>query len=257
MPTKVIPSNLTPSTPSNTTQAGTREEWLTARKALLLKEKALTKANDEVAALRRQLPHVKIDKDYTFEGPSGKVSFKDLFEGRKQLIVYHFMFGPEDAKGCVGCSFFADNVPAYLQHLNSRNTTLIMISRAPYSTIKAFKEKMGWTIPWYSSFGSDFNYDFNATNDEAVAPAMVNFETVEELRAKGQGREGFKGEQTGLSVFIAGPGGVPYHTYSAFRRGVDVFLATNHFLDATPLGRQEGGPDKALFWQYHDEYEDN
>ena len=138
------------STPSNLTppQTATREEWVTARKALLAKEKALTKANDELSALRRQLPLVKVEKAYTFEGPNGKVTFSDLFEGRKQLIIYHFMLGPDDTKGCVGCSFFADNVPAYLQHLNSRNTTLVMVSRAPYSVIEPFKKRMGWTMPW-------------------------------------------------------------------------------------------------------------
>ncbi|KFZ13338.1 hypothetical protein V502_06667 [Pseudogymnoascus sp. VKM F-4520 (FW-2644)] len=236
-------------------KAATREEWVEARKALLEKEKALTKASDELTSLRRQLPHVKIEKDYTFEGPNGKVSFPDLFEGRKQLIVYHFMFGPNDTKGCVGCSFFADNIPAYLQHLNSRNTTLVMVSRAPYSVIEPFKKKMGWTVPWYSSFGSDFNYDFHATNDEAVAPMMANWETAESLRQRGKG-DHIAGEQSALSVFIAGPGGALYHTYSTYSRGVDVFLATNHFLDATPLGRQDE-ESKAVSWAYHDEYEDN
>lgn len=165
------------------------------------------------------------------------------------------MFGPNDTKGCVGCSFFADNIPAYLQHLNSRNTTLVMVSRAPYSVIEPFKKRMGWTVPWYSSFGSDFNYDFHATNDEAVAPMMANWESAESLRERGKG-DHISGEQSALSVFISGPGGALYHTYSTYSRGVDVFLATNHFLDATPLGRQDE-EFKAVSWAYHDEYEDN
>ncbi|OBT62288.1 hypothetical protein VE03_08594 [Pseudogymnoascus sp. 23342-1-I1] len=234
----------------------TREEWVTARKALLLKEKALTKAADELAAQRRQLPHVKIDKTYTFEGPNGKVNFTDLFEGRKQLIIYHFMFPPPSTTGCVGCSFFTDNIPSHLQHLHSRNTTLVLVSRAPYSAIAPFKKRMGWTVPWYSSFGSDFNYDFHATNDEAVTPMMANWESAEALRERGKGGH-VEGEQSGVSVFIEGRGGEVYHTYSAFARGIDVFLATNHFLDATPLGRQDGEGDKAFTWAYHDEYENN
>ncbi|KFY74392.1 hypothetical protein V498_09985, partial [Pseudogymnoascus sp. VKM F-4517 (FW-2822)] len=197
-----------------------------------------------------------VDKDYTFEGPNGKVSLTDLFEGRKQLIIYHFMFSPTDTTGCVGCSFFADNIPSHLEHLHSRDTTLVLVSRAPYSVIEPFKKRMGWTVPWYSSFESDFNYDFHATNDPAKAPMMANWESAESLRERGKGKY-IEGEQSALSVFIKGPGGAAYHTYSTFARGVNVFLATNHFLDATPLGRQDGEGDKARFWAYHDEYEDN
>ncbi|KFY15691.1 hypothetical protein V491_05596, partial [Pseudogymnoascus sp. VKM F-3775] len=160
-------------------KAATHEEWIEARKALLGKEKALTKASDELSALRRQLPHVKVEKTYTFEGPNGTVTLPDLFEGRKQLIVYHFMFSPTSSTGCVGCSFFADNLPSHLEHLHSRNTTLVLVSRAPYSVIEPFKKRMGWTIPWYSSFDSDFNYDFHATNDPAIAPMLSNWESAE------------------------------------------------------------------------------
>ncbi|KFY15325.1 hypothetical protein V492_02078 [Pseudogymnoascus sp. VKM F-4246] len=237
------------------TKVATHAEWVEARKALLEKEKALTRAGDELAALRRQLPHVKVSKDYTFSGPNGKVSFNDLFEGRKQLIVYHFMLGPDDTQGCTGCSFLADNIPTHLEHLNSRNTTLVMVSRAPYSVIEPFKKRMGWTMPWYSSFESDFNYDFHATNDESVAPMMANWESAESLRARGKG-DHIKGEQPGFSVFISGPEGVPYYTYGTFARGGDAFLVTNHLLDATPLGRQDE-EFKGIGWPYHDNYEDN
>ncbi|KFY38355.1 hypothetical protein V494_04383 [Pseudogymnoascus sp. VKM F-4513 (FW-928)] len=236
-------------------KVATHSEWVEARKALLEKEKALTRAGDELAALRRQLPHVKVSKDYTFSGPNGKVSFNDLFEGRKQLIVYHFMLGPDDTQGCSGCSFLADNIPTHLEHLNSRNTTLVMISRAPYSVIETFKKRMGWTMPWYSSFESDFNYDFHATNDDSVAPMMANWESAESLRARGKG-DHIKGEQPGFSVFILGSEGVPYYTYGTFARGGDAFLVTNHLLDATPLGRQDE-EFKGIGWPYHDNYEDN
>ncbi|ELR05630.1 hypothetical protein VC83_07645 [Pseudogymnoascus destructans] len=228
----------------------THKEWVEARKALLEKEKALTKASDELASLRRQLPHVKVEK-YTFEGPNGKLNLLDLFQGRKQLIIYHFMFSPTSTTGCVGCSFFADNIPAYLQHLHSRNATLVLVSRAPYDVIARFKEPMGWTMPWYSSFEWDFNYDFQATNDSAVAPMMANWESAEALRERGKGGH-IEGKQSGVSVFIVGPGGGVYHTYSTFARGVDGFLGTNHLLDVTPLGRQDWE-----FWKYHDEYEDD
>ncbi|OBT87878.1 hypothetical protein VE02_02637 [Pseudogymnoascus sp. 03VT05] len=229
----------------------TREEWVEARKALLEKEKALTKASDELSALRRQLPHVKVDKDYTFEGPNGKVALLDLFENRKQLIIYHFMFTPPSPTGCTGCSFFTDNLPSHLEHLHSRNTTLVLVSRAPYEVIAPFKKRMGWTMPWYSSSESDFNYDFHATNDATIAPMLVNWESAEALRERGKGAH-IEGEQSGVSVFIVGPGGGVWHSYSTFARGLDGFLGTNRLLDVTPLGRQDGEG----WWKYHDEYED-
>ena len=199
---------------------------------------------------------MKVEKEYTFEGPKGKVTLADIFEGRKQLIIYHFMLGPDDTEGCPSCSFMVDNIPAYLQHLNSRDTTIALISRAPLEKIESFKKRMGWTIPWYSSFGTDFNYAFSATNDSAVAPVTSNWEDTDALLKKGQIYY-TKGEQSGLSVFISGPQEAVYHTYSAYQRGVDRFLATNILLDATPQGRQDTLPKgvKIMSWPHHDRYD--
>jgi predicted dithiol-disulfide oxidoreductase (DUF899 family) len=237
-------------------QSATREEWIAARKVLLEKEKEHSKAGEAIAEQIRQLPHVKMEKEYTFSGPSGKLTLADLFEGRKQLIIYHFMLGPDDTEGCVGCSFLADNFPTYLQHLHSRDTTFAMISRAPLEKIEAFKKRMGWTMPWYSSFGTDFNYHFHATNDEAVAPVMSNWEGKKVLEEKGKVYF-INGEQSGLSVFIIGPQKAVYHTYSAYERGIDGFLVTNKLLDTTPLGRQDQLPKgvKAIGWLHHDKYD--
>jgi predicted dithiol-disulfide oxidoreductase (DUF899 family) len=199
---------------------------------------------------------VKVEKEYTFEGPEGKVILADIFAGRKQLIIYHFMLGPDDTEGCTGCSFVADNIPPYLQHLHSRDTTFALISRAPWEKIESFKKRMGWTMPWYSSFGTDFNYYFSATNDPAIAPVTSNWEETNVLLAKGQDYY-TKGEQSGLSVFIAGPQEAVYHTYSAYQRGIDRLLATNLLLDTTPQGRQDDLPKgvKALGWMHHDKYD--
>lgn len=236
-------------------QNATREEWVSARKLLLEKEKEYTKAGDALAEQRRQLPHVKVDEPYSFHGLNGPLALADLFEGRKQLIIYHFMLGPDQKEGCVGCSFVADNVPVYLQHLHSRDTTFAMISRAPLEQIEAFKKRMGWTMPWYSSFGSDFNYHFHATNDESVAPVMSNWEDKESLEQKGK-LFFTRGEQSGLSVFIVGPQGGVYHTYSGYERGVEGLLVTNQLLDLTARGRQDQLPHgiKALGWLLHDRY---
>jgi predicted dithiol-disulfide oxidoreductase (DUF899 family) len=156
-------------------QIVSRSEWLEARTDLLAKEKAAVRANDAFRAqLRDDFPMVKIDKEYTFDGPNGKVALADLFDDRKQLIVYHFMLAPEDEAGCPGCSFLADNLPSSLTHLNSRNTTLVLVSRAPLEKIESFKKRMGWNYPWFSSFGTDFNYDFHVTMDEDVAPLSYN-----------------------------------------------------------------------------------
>ncbi|MEZ0276247.1 MAG: DUF899 domain-containing protein, partial [Roseimicrobium sp.] len=187
-----------------------RDEWLSARKDLLTREKAFTKERDRINALRRELPMVEIDKDYTFEGPQGKVKLTDLFEGRHQLIVYHFMFEPGDpppgksgepyTEGCSGCSFMVDNI-GHLSHLHARDTTLVLISRAPLKKISPFKKRMGWTIPWYSSFGSDFNYDFHVTTDPKVAPVEYNFQDASTLKRKEETYH-LEGEQPGVSVFL-------------------------------------------------------
>lgn len=241
---------------ANFSKSGTHEEWVAARKTLLEKEKEYTKAGEALGQQLRALPHVKIGNEYSFDGPDGKVSLLGLFDGRKQLIIYHFMLGPDDTQGCVGCSFVADNLPPYLQHLNSRDTTFVMVSRAPLEKIEAYKKRMGWTMPWYSSFGTDFNYHFHATNDEAVAPVMSNWEDKKTLEEKGKVYF-LEGEQSGISVFIVGPDKAVYHTYSAYERGLDRLLVTNQLLDLTPLGRQDALPKgvKAIQWLRHDEYD--
>jgi len=223
-------------------------EWIAQRKVLLDQEKATLKSNDALNAKLRDFPMVKVTEDYTFTGPNGRVKLADLFEGRKQLIVYHFMFAPEDKVGCRGCAFQVDNLPAHTAHLNDRNTTLALVSRAPYDKIAAFKKRMGWTLPWYSAEGSMFNYDYHVTNDEQVAPVMYNYKSKEEM-AKSK-HDMSKGEGPGVSVFFK-EGNEIYHTYSTYARGLDTILVTHRLLDITPLGRQGG-----MEWKFHDEYED-
>lgn len=246
-----------------------REQWLEARHALLLKEKELTRQRDALNAARRRLPVVAVSKDYAFETPQGRKSLLDLFEGRSQLVVYHFMFDPADpppgqthpySEGCPGCSHIADNIP-HLSHVHARDTAFIMVSRAPLTKIAPFKQRMGWTMPWVSSFGSDFNYDFGVTIDPAIAPAEYNYQDAEALRAKGQ-LEHVKGELPGLSVFLR-DGKHIYHSYSTFGRGLDGLLNTHNILDLTPYGRQEeweespvGWPQSNGFWlRHHDKYD--
>ncbi|WP_020574329.1 DUF899 domain-containing protein [Actinopolymorpha alba] len=225
-----------------------RDEWLEARKALLIKEKELTRAKDAVAAQRRALPMVKIDKEYVFEGPEGKVGLLGLFEGRRQLIVYHFMWRYDIDAGCPSCSFVVDNM-GHLAHLHAANTTLVLVSRAPFEKLATFKERMGWTVPWYSSYGNDFNYDFHVTLDPQVAPVEYNFRTQEEL---GEQANLWIGEAPGLSVFLRDDDTV-YHTYSTYARGLDILLGTFNYLDRTPLGRQEEAG--IMNWiRHHDRY---
>lgn len=243
------------------------QEWLEARKRLLVKEKAATRAKDELNAERRRLPMVRIDKDYVFEGQDGKASLLDLFDGRQQLIVHHFMFDPSWDAACRSCSATADNI-GHLAHLHARGTSLVAVSRAPYPKIAAFRERMGWTFPWYSSFDSDFNYDFHVTLDESVTPIMYNYRTRAEFEERGQGYY-FEGDQPfelpGLSTFLRVDDTI-YHTYSTFGRGLEALGGTYGYLDLTALGRQEaweqpagrltglgaqaGSPEV----RYHDEY---
>ena len=214
-----------------------RDEWLAACKALLVREKELTRPRDALNAERRMLPIVEIDKHYVFEGPGGKASLLNLFEGRRQLIIYHFMFHRHRGEGCVGCSFLVDNI-GRLEHLHARDTSLVLVSRAPLTEIEPFKARMGWTVPWFSSFGSEFNYDFHATTDEAVAPVEYNYQDKAELERSGQTYH-VKGEQPGASVFLR-DGDRVYHTYSAYGRGLDLLDGTYNWLDLTPFGRGEG-----------------
>ena len=215
------------------------DEWRAARVALLEEEKALTRARDALNVKRRQLPMVRVEKDYRFEGPDGPATLLDLFEGRKQLMVGHFMFEPEWEDGCPSCSAGADEVAdGLLDHLHIRDTTLAYVSRAPIAKIEAYKAKKGWTFPWYSSFGSDFNYDFHVTIDEAVAPAEYNFRSLDEWAAKDPSWAGWSGEQPGLSCFLRVDDEV-FHTYSQYGRGAESTGGSYYFLDLTALGRQE------------------
>jgi predicted dithiol-disulfide oxidoreductase (DUF899 family) len=238
-----------------------REEWLAARTALLAEEKEFTRRRDALNAKRRRLPMVAIDKDYAFEGPGGKVSLLDLFDGRRQLIVYHFMFEPDAAEGCPGCSHVADNIP-HLAHLQARDTSFVLVSRARRAEIAPFKARMGWTLPWYSSFGSDFNYDFHVTLNEAEGSVEWNYATAATLQQAGK-IPYIKGELPGLSAFLR-EGDRIFHTYSTYARGLEALLNTCNLLDLTAFGRQEvwedspaGWPKSAQFWvRHHDRYGD-
>jgi predicted dithiol-disulfide oxidoreductase (DUF899 family) len=255
----------------------TRAEWLVARKQLLTKEKELTRRRDALNAERRRLPMVRIEKDYVFESPNGKASLLDLFEGRLQLIIYHFMWLWEDGepldKPCRSCSAWADHIArGHLTHLHARGTSLALVSRAPIAKIAPFKARMGWKVPWYSSFGSDFTYDFHVTLDESVTPVEYNYRTKAEHEQAGtpyyiEGEQPF--DLPGLSCFLR-DGDTVFHTYSTYGRGVETvggFLAY-YFLDLTALGRQEdweepkgratglGAPAGSDEIVYPDEYEE-
>ena len=220
------------------------EEWQAAREMLLAKEKEATRARDALAAERRRLPIVRIDKSYTLDGPDGKRTLLDLFEGRSQLLLYHFMFGPNRDAGCDGCSMFVDQI-GHLAHLHARDTSFALVSRAPLARIAPYKERMGWTIPWYSSFESDFNVDFG------VSPEVPQPDVYQD------------GESFGLSVFLR-DGERVFRTYFTTHRGVEALGSVWTLLDLTPLGRQEtwedspaGYPQTAPYewWRRHDEYE--
>lgn len=237
-----------------------REDWLLARKALLEKEKALTRLRDELNAERRKLPMVAVEQDYRFDGPQGEVRLLDLFEGRSQLIVYHFMFHRDRGEGCEGCSSLVDNI-GHQAHLHARDTTLVLVSRAPLAELEAFKRRMGWTLPWYSSFASRFNYDYHISLDEAVAPVEYNYRDKAELQRLGLTYH-LQGEQPGVSVFLR-DGERVFHSYSSYGRGLDILMGTYNYLDLTPFGRLEGWdgmPDlngQGLNWtKHHDRYEE-
>lgn len=207
-----------------------------------------------VHTLRFCWPGDTVEKDYTFDGPNGSVTLLDLFEGRPQLIIYHAMFDPAWDEGCSSCSLLIDNI-GHLAHLHCRRTTLALVSRAPYEKLEGFKARMGWSCPCYSSFGSDFNYDFHVTLDQDVAPVEYNFRDLEELEAAGMGYLAGGGEQPGTSVFLT-DGDRVFHTYSTYARGGEVGIGTYHYLDLTPLGRQETGPGGEYIntFRLHDTY---
>ncbi|WP_164669379.1 DUF899 domain-containing protein [Virgibacillus doumboii] len=215
-----------------------RDEWLVTRKELLAKEKEFTKERDALNAERRRLPMVEMDKNYVFEGPHGRASLLDLFEGRRQLIVHHFMFDPEWNAGCPACSLAADNI-GHLSHLHARNTSLVLVSRAPLPKLERYKERMGWNIPWYSSCDSDFNYDFHATLNESIAPVEYNYQTKDELVEAGVPVDSVQSmEVPGVSTFLRDDERV-FHTYTTYARGTDLLLGVFNYLDLTALGRQE------------------
>jgi predicted dithiol-disulfide oxidoreductase (DUF899 family) len=219
-----------------------RDEWLVARKELLTKEKEFTRKRDALNVERRKLPMVRLDKDYVFESPEGKVGLLDLFDGRRQLIVGHFMFGPSWEDGCPSCSAGADEVSdGLLEHLHARDTTFVYVSRAPLAKLEAYKARKGWTFPWYSSYGSDFNYDFHVTLDESVAPIEYNYRTKAEHDQAGTSYY-VEGEQPieapGTSFFLR-DGDEVFHTYSTYARGAEMLGGSYYFLDLTALGRQE------------------
>lgn len=223
-----------------------RYEWLDARKKLLASEKELTRQRDAVNAARRRLSMVRIDKSYVFDAPGGKVSLLDLFESRRQLIVYHFMFDPAWDEGCSGCTGFVDAL-GDLTMLHQRDTSMVLISRAPLAKLDAYKTRRGWRLPWVSSFGSEFNYDFHVTLDETVVPLEHNYRRKAELEQRTQEPYFMSGETHGLSVFFRLNGDV-FHSYSTYARGVEGLSNAYSLLDTTPYGRQEDFEDSPPGW---------
>ncbi|MGP8251052.1 MAG: DUF899 domain-containing protein [Terracidiphilus sp.] len=225
-------------------------EWVEARKAFLAKEKEFTHLRDELSRQRRELPWEKVDKPYRFDGPNGISSFGDLFGNRSQLAVYHFMLGPGWTEGCPSCSYLADHFDGMAMHLANRDVTLAVVSHAPWAEIAAFKQRMGWRFHWYSSFGSDFNYDFNvsATTDEkSQKEVYYNYEMAPFP----------SDERPGFSAFIKGADGSVYHAYSAYARGLDILVGTYNWLDYMPKGRDEEGLPHTMAWaRHHDKYTD-
>lgn len=224
-----------------------REEWLEARRALLAKEKEFTHLRDKVNAARLALPWERVDKPYSFDTPEGRKTLAELFDGRSQLVVYHFMLGPEWEAGCTGCSFLADHIDGALPHLVNHDVTMIAVSRAPLDRIEAYKRRMGWRFPWVSSHGSDFNFDFHVSfTPEALAKGSVyyNYEMIP--------REQAHDELPGLSAFYKDERGEVFHTYSSFARGGEELIGTLMILDRAPLGRNE---QTVMDWvRRHDEY---
>ncbi|WP_249120115.1 DUF899 domain-containing protein [Plastoroseomonas hellenica] len=249
-------------------RTGTREEWLAARRALLAAEKALTRQSDALAEQRQALPWVRIDKPYRFDTDAGGATLAELFRGRSQLLVYHFMFGPDWKAGCPSCSMIADGFDGFAVHLANHDVTLTAVSLAPLAKLRAYKQRMGWSFPWASSFGSDFNADFNVFFTEAQQRAgeiEYNYQRgghamdmapvpppVAELAATcGTDAPGYTRDRPGMSAFVLRDG-VVHHTYSTYARGLDGLWGSYQWLDRAPLGRNESG----VWWRRHDEYGD-
>ena len=226
-----------------------REEWLDARRELLAKEKEFTRLRDQLSQARRELPWVKIEKDYLFDGPNGKETLSDLFEGRSQLIIYHFMYGPDWEEGCPSCSFWADNFNGIGIHLNHRDITLIAVSRAPLDQLEAYKARMGWSFKWVSSLGNDFNFDYQVS----FTPEQVEKgEMIYNYRPGG-----FSGEEApGISIFYKNEQGEVFHTYSCYSRGLDMLNGAYHYMDLAPKGRDEDDLPYTMAWlRRHDQYD--
>jgi predicted dithiol-disulfide oxidoreductase (DUF899 family) len=223
-------------------------EWLEARKDLLAQEKELSRRRDALSAKRRELPWVRVDKEYVFDTPGGRQALADLFDGRSQLVVYHFMFGPDWEQGCPSCSLLADHFDGAAVHLAQRDVTLVVVSRAPLPQIEAFKQRMGWRFKWVSSYGSDFNHDYRVSfTQEEMANGKVhyNYDVSE-----------FPGEEApGASVFYRDAAGAIFHTYSTYARGLDILIGAYNFLDLVPKGRDEDGLPHSMAWvRHHDRY---
>lgn len=227
-------------------KVASHDQWIEARKKLLAKEKEFTRLRDQLSQQRRDLPWERVEKEYVFDGPDGRQSLAELFDGRSQLIIYHFMFGPDWEAGCPHCSFWADNFDPIIIHLNQRDTAMIAVSRAPYQKLAAYKRRMGWQFKWVSSLGTDFNFDYQASfTAEALAQkdAFYNFTR----------QDACSSEREGLSVFFRSADGDVFHTYSTYARGIDIINTGYNVLDMTPKGRDEG--DRRQFWvRRRDEY---
>lgn len=225
-----------------------KAEWTNARLQLLAREKQFNRLRDQLSAERRALPWVQVDKQYAFEGPDGKLSLTGLFDGRSQLIVYHFMYDPEWESGCKSCSFWADNFNGAVVHLNQRDVTFVAISLAPLPKLQAYARRLGWSFPWYSSYGSDFNYDYGVSfRPEDLARGWVTYNYAR--------RETSMTELPGLSVFCKDETGAVFHTYSCYSRGLDMLNGAYHHLDLVPKGRDEAGLEYPMAWiRPHDLY---
>jgi predicted dithiol-disulfide oxidoreductase (DUF899 family) len=246
---------------------GTREEWLAARLKLLKAEKEHTRRGDELALMRQELPWVRVDKDYQFEADEGKASLVDLFRGRSQLLIYHLMFGPDYTAACPSCSAIADGFNGFQIHLANHDVTLWAVSRGPLAKLQAYKRRMGWTFPWASSFGTDFNFDYSVgfTKEEQLGGIEYNYHredrwepsnhTEQNVWGTGVDLTTYLRERPGMSAFVL-EHGVIYHTYSTYARGVDALWGMWQWLDRAPKGRNPKGPNETgHWWRRHDEYE--
>jgi predicted dithiol-disulfide oxidoreductase (DUF899 family) len=225
------------------------DEWVAARKALLAEEKAFTRARDAISRKRRELPWEKVQKTYTFDGPNGKETLAELFGGKSQLIVYHFMMGPGWEEGCPSCSLLADHFDGAVVHLAQRDVAFVVVSRAPLDQIEAFKRRMGWKFKWVSSFGNDFNFDYHVSatpEEKASGKATYNY-AVTTFPSE---------ERPGTSAFYKNPAGEVFHTYSSYGRGLDILIGAYNFLDLAPKGRDEEGLSYGMAWvRHHDKYD--